>query len=194
VGLKRGTTRAKFEEALKAGRVAECFHRIDIKAGDVMFLPSGRVHAIGGNCVIFEIQQNSDTTYRVYDWDRVGPDGKPRTLHIEQALQCIDFNDFEPPLVTAQGSILVDCPLFRAERLHTARPLTDRCSGKSFHILCGLIGSGEITATGSAESFGPGDCFLLPAELGDYQVVPAPQMTFLKVSVPGDSSIVRNGP
>lgn len=184
VGLQRGTTRATFEQALRNGKVAECFHRIEVKPGDAMFLSSGRVHAIGGNCVLFEIMQNSDTTYRVYDWDRVGPDGKRRELHIEQALQCIDFNDFEPSLANAQGSVLVDCPLFRTERLHTARPLSDRCGGKSFHILCGLIGNAQITTPGATESFGPGDSVLLPAQLGDYQVVPAPQMTFLKVSVP----------
>ena len=64
-----------------------------------MFLPSGRVHAIGAGLVIFEIQQNSDTTYRVFDWNRVGLDGKPRELHVAQSLASIDFNDFEPKLV-----------------------------------------------------------------------------------------------
>ena len=62
--------------------MAECFHRVSVKAGDAMFLPSGRVHAIGAGMVIFEIQQNSDTTYRVFDWNRVGLDGKPRELHV----------------------------------------------------------------------------------------------------------------
>ena len=67
-----------------------------------MFLPSGRVHAIGAGLVIFEIQQNSDTTYRVFDWNRVGLDGKPRELHVAQSLASIDFNDFEPKLVQSQ--------------------------------------------------------------------------------------------
>ncbi len=70
-----------------------------VKAGDAMFLPSGRVHAIGAGLVIFEIQQNSDTTYRVFDWNRVGLDGKPRELHVAESLASIDFNDFEPGLV-----------------------------------------------------------------------------------------------
>src|SRR5436309_35924 len=68
--------------------------------GDAMFLPSGRVHALGGGLVIFEIQQNSDTTYRVFDWNRVGLDGNPRPLHIKESLECIDFEDFEPALVS----------------------------------------------------------------------------------------------
>jgi mannose-6-phosphate isomerase len=102
VGLKRGVTRAEFEKKIADGSVAECFHRIPVRAGDTMFLPSGRVHAIGGGLVIFEIQQNSDTTYRVFDWNRVGLDGKPRELHVAQSLASIDFNDFEPKLADAK--------------------------------------------------------------------------------------------
>ena len=79
--------------------MAECFHRVSVRPGDAMFLPSGRVHALGAGLVIFEIQQNSDTTYRVFDWNRLGLDGKPRELHIPQSLASIDFNDFEPSLL-----------------------------------------------------------------------------------------------
>src|SRR6185295_7860705 len=82
VGLKKGVTREQFEKKLQTGDVAECFHQIPVQTGDAMFLPSGRVHAIGGGLVIFEIQQNSDTTYRVFDWNRLGLDGKPRELHV----------------------------------------------------------------------------------------------------------------
>jgi len=102
VGLKRGVTRSEFEKKIADGSVADCFHRILVRAGDAMFLPSGRVHAIGDGLVIFEIQQNSDTTYRVFDWNRVGLDGKPRELHVAQSLASIDFNDFEPKLVDAK--------------------------------------------------------------------------------------------
>jgi len=95
-GLRRGTTRADFERKMKDSTVVDCFHRIEVRHGDAMFLPSGRVHALGAGNVIFEIQQNSDTTYRVFDWNRVGLDGQARALHVEQSLACIDFNDFEP--------------------------------------------------------------------------------------------------
>ena len=123
VGLKRGVTRTEFEKKISDGSVADCFHRIPVRAGDAIFLPSGRVHAIGSGLVIFEIQQNSDTTYRVFDWNRVGLDGKPRELHIAQSLASIDFNDFEPKLAeskfTAIGKIqkrpLVNDPLFNVE-------------------------------------------------------------------------------
>jgi mannose-6-phosphate isomerase len=99
VGLKRGVTRANFEEKRIAQTVAECFHRIQVKAGDAMFLPSGRVHALGAEIVVFEIQQNSDTTYRIFDWNRVDRDGNARELHVAQSLASIDFNDFEPELL-----------------------------------------------------------------------------------------------
>jgi len=99
VGLKKGVTRTEFEERIRSGKAAECLHRVPVKAGDTMFLPSGRVHAIGAGIVLFEIQQNSDTTYRVYDWDRGGLDGKPRPLHVSESLASINFDDFEPSLV-----------------------------------------------------------------------------------------------
>src|SRR5687767_1695966 len=102
VGLKRGVTRHDFERALQGGTVEECFHTIPVRTGDTMFLPSGRVHAIGAGLVIFEIQQNSDTTFRVFDWNRVGLDGRPRDLHVAESLQSIDFDDVEPSLAAAE--------------------------------------------------------------------------------------------
>ncbi|HTA29135.1 MAG TPA: type I phosphomannose isomerase catalytic subunit [Candidatus Cybelea sp.] len=99
VGLKKGVSRAEFERQLAAHTVERCFHRIAAKEGDAMFLPSGRVHALGAGMVIFEIQQNSDTTYRVFDWNRVDKDGKARELHLAQALASIEFGDYEPALL-----------------------------------------------------------------------------------------------
>src|SRR5438105_14275939 len=97
--MERGVTREEFQRRIKDGTVADCFHRTTVKSGDAMFLPSGRVHAIGAGLVIFEIQQNSDKTYRVFDWNRLGLDGKPRALHIPESLASINFQDFEPPLI-----------------------------------------------------------------------------------------------
>src|SRR3954469_15692184 len=123
VGLKRGCTRQQFIERMEQGTVEECFHRVPGRAGDAMFLPSGRAHALAAGMVIFEIQQNSDTTYRVFDWNRLGLDGKPRDLHIQESLASIDFNDFEPSLVgedfSGTGPLkvrpLVDDSLFKIE-------------------------------------------------------------------------------
>jgi mannose-6-phosphate isomerase len=116
VGLKKGVSRAAFEEGINNGTVADSFHRVPVGAGDVMFLPSGRVHAIGAGLVLFEIQQNSDTTYRVFDWNRVDEQGRGRQLHIKESLECIDFDDFEPGSIRPEGSgivrLVVNDPLF----------------------------------------------------------------------------------
>jgi mannose-6-phosphate isomerase len=109
VGLKHGVTRAEFERRIQDRTVAECFHRLPVRAGDSMFLPSGRVHALGAGIVLFEIQQNSDTTYRVFDWNRAGLDGKPRELHLAQSLASIDFDDFEPRLIPKQTTVEQGC-------------------------------------------------------------------------------------
>ena len=106
-----------FEDAIKTGTVDQVVHSITPKAGDSIFIPSGRLHAIGAGLLIYEIQQNSDTTYRVFDWNRMGLDGQPRELHIDQSLSCIDFSDIEPEMDKAQGNTLASCPYFRVDRL-----------------------------------------------------------------------------
>jgi mannose-6-phosphate isomerase len=100
-GLKKGVSRAEFERKLAAQTVAECIHRIPVREGDAMFLPSGRVHALGAGIVVFEVQQNSDTTYRVFDWNRVDRDGKARDLHVPQSLASIDCRARLPRAIRA---------------------------------------------------------------------------------------------
>lgn len=122
-GLRRGVSREGFAAALAAGTVADCVHALAPAAGDSLMVPSGRLHALGGGLLVFEIQQNSDTTYRVFDWNRVGLDGKPRQLHVEESLRCIDFNDFEPPLHLAmEGNPLAVCEHFRVDRCTEPKP------------------------------------------------------------------------
>ncbi len=173
VGLKRGVTRTDFEKKVADGSVAECFHHIPVKAGDVMFLPSGRVHAIGAGNVIFEIQQNSDTTYRVFDWNRVGLDGKPRDLHVAQSLASIDFNDFEPSLAKGEYSrsevfatrYLVDDPLFRANSWRIKRGQRFHVSNKLPQIFGILHGRLVLSANGVEVTVSPGQFCLVPAAL-----------------------------
>jgi mannose-6-phosphate isomerase len=173
VGLRKGVSRDLFRDKVHSEGVAECFHRIAVQNGDAMFLPSGRVHAIGRGNVIFEIQQNSDTTYRVHDWNRFGLDGKPRELHIEASLKSIDFNDFEPSLVKSAfqqigqgvtGRTLADCDLFIvdqriAERnTRIASPLPDAAT------VMGVV-KGRFICRGNGEeiNLSTGDFCLLPA-------------------------------
>lgn len=117
VGLKNGVSKDDFEQAITQGTVDQVVHAIDAKAGDSIFIPSGRLHAIGAGFLIYEIQQNSDTTYRVFDWNRVGLDGAPRELHIEESMRCIDFNDVEPPMDTPDGDTLAQCEFFQVDQL-----------------------------------------------------------------------------
>ena len=180
VGLKNGVTRAEFEEKISDGSVADCFHRIPVKAGDTMFLPSGRVHAIGDGLVIFEIQQNSDTTYRVFDWNRVGLDGQPRELHIAQSLASIDFNDFEPKLVPAnfrQGPQfkfrqLVEDPLFNVQELVFENAGAVKLAGQYLRIIATIKGTAAIAdeASGISAQLKAGDFCLIPARLKNVEV------------------------
>ncbi|HAV12645.1 MAG TPA: mannose-6-phosphate isomerase [Opitutae bacterium] len=100
-GLKNGVTYEEFETALKKDTLEPLIHTLHVSAGESIFIPSGRIHAIGGGNLILEIQQNSDTTYRVYDWGRVGLDGTPRELHIQESLESYDFQDYEPDTLKA---------------------------------------------------------------------------------------------
>ncbi len=172
VGLKNGVTRAEFEKKISDGSVAECFHRIPVQAGDTMFLPSGRVHAIGDGLVIFEIQQNSDTTYRVFDWNRVGLDGKPRDLHIAESLASIDFNDFEPKLVETKFTgdavkvrPLVNDPLFHVETWKLNSGATGLLKSKKLQIVAVTAGAIEIKSGTTSVNLSAGQFSLIPASM-----------------------------
>jgi mannose-6-phosphate isomerase len=122
VGLKRGVTRPQFEQALANLALEACVHRFPVKTGDSILVHSGQIHAIDGGNLILEIQQNSDTTYRVYDWGRVGLDGKPRAMHVEQSLKSIKWDDFEPVPVrgTRSPAVIADAHEFRIRRVPLA--------------------------------------------------------------------------
>jgi mannose-6-phosphate isomerase len=188
-GLKRGVTRAEFEKKVETGEVAECFHRVPVRAGDAMFLPSGRVHAIGASLVIFEIQQNSDTTYRVFDWNRVGLDGKPRELHIAQSLASIDFNDFEPALVEtkfiADGKIqkcpLVNDPLFNVEMWKLNSGACGSLKPKKLQIVAVTAGEIEIKSGATVVKLSAGQFSLIPASLERAEILAKSDVALLRV-------------
>ena len=112
IGIKQGVTRESFEQAIAEGTVADVVHSITPDHGDFIFIESGRIHAIGAGFLIHEIQQNSDTTYRVFDWNRKDSKGNPRDLHIEESLACIDFKDNKAEIETPIDKTLVSCPYF----------------------------------------------------------------------------------
>lgn len=160
VGVKEGVTEGAFRQALGNGTVEELIHAIPVKTGDHIFIPSGRLHAIGAGLLIYEIQQNSDTTYRVFDWNRIGLDGVPRDLHIEESLRCIDFGDVEPQMDSAVGNLICECEHFRLEK-HALGPgeSVSRATGGRFSIL--TIISGGLHLDGDAWS--EGDFLMIPA-------------------------------
>jgi len=161
VGLKDGVTREQFEDGLKNNALEPLVHDSTVKAGDSIFVESGRIHAIGAGNFILEIQQNSDTTYRVYDWGRVGLDGKPRQLHVEESLKSIDFEDFEPePLRDTQdGDELADCKEFRIRKLLLSDSKRLSKAADSDPWLVSVV-DGEVSIHGSA--YKKGDNLLLP--------------------------------
>jgi mannose-6-phosphate isomerase len=198
VGLKRGVTQLEFERKIQDGTVADCFHHLAVRPGDAMFLPSGRVHAIGAGNVIFEIQQNSDTTYRVFDWNRPGLDGKPREFHVPQSLTSIDFNDFEPSLIQDQWTSagggrrrsLVDDPLFKVDVLEV-RSGDSVLSRQSTLRIIGLL-KGRLTVANGKHSVEllPGQFCLLPASLKAVELSAATASAFLQIQA-GEGGTIR---
>jgi mannose-6-phosphate isomerase len=171
-GLKRGVTRQQFETLLREGRVEEALHTIPVETGDSIFIPSGRLHAIGEGNVIVEVQQNSDTTYRVFDWNRTGLNGAPRKLHIEESMASIDFEDFEPAVNHLDQGVIAECPYFRVEKLQLSSPVS-ACNEGRFSII--TVVSGGASCAGL--NFKPGDFFLAPASLGSSTVEPTEAKT-----------------
>ncbi len=179
-GLKQGVNRQSFEQALLDGTVASQLHSFPIHQGDAMFIPSGRLHAIGAGNLIVEIQQNSDTTYRVFDWNRLGLDGNPRTLHVSESMRSVDFTDIEPQLIQPEGELLMQCDAFRVERWVLDAPRQNPASG--FAIFTVVQGSVEC----AGHTFNRGDFFLLPAAFTGGPLTPvAPGAQLLRATLPG---------
>src|SRR3982751_66883 len=173
-GLPKTMTQEQFAGAVRSGRIAECVHAIPVKSGDAMFLPPRRLHSIAGGNVVVEIQQNSDTNYRVSYWHRTDDTGKPRSLHIEQALQCINFEDVTPAKIQADGELLVRHELFEVQKWNLDFPREIGSAGEFAILLClsGRVGCRDL-------DLAPGELFLVPASLEDRSIQPQCQETSL---------------
>ena len=160
IGLSDRVTKEQFEAAIAAGTVDQLVHAVEPEVGQSIFIPSGRLHAIGAGLLIYEIQQNSDTTYRVFDWNRVGLDGTPRDLHVSESMACIDFSDCEPGMDEPDGHTLASCDYFAVDQLDLpegtalGNPDDDR-----FSIV--TVVDGELRGS-DGRTFVPGDFILLP--------------------------------
>lgn len=160
-GFKRDTNKEEFLQSLASGEVEKLLNFIPVKKGDCYFIPSGTVHAIGAGCLILEIQQNSDLTYRVYDYNRRGADGKLRELHVDKAVKVINFNKYEPKLFASGENprVITECDYFRSRELVLNGGFTEK-NANSFTCVTVTDGSGEI----SGEKFVKGDSFFVCAD------------------------------
>ena len=159
VGFKKGVTREDFGASLSEGSVADKVHAITPSPGESIFIPSGRLHAIGAGFLIYEIQQNSDTTYRVFDWNRLGLDGQPRQLHVEKSMRSINFDDIEPGMDQPNGPVIAQCEHFVVEEHDVPSGASISNPGDQFSIL--TVVSGQLTSKGGRQ-FRAGDFLLLP--------------------------------
>jgi mannose-6-phosphate isomerase len=163
-GLKEGVTRKEFSEAIKKGNVAELLAKVPVEAGQCHFLPAGTAHSIGAGLLIAEIQTPSDTTYRVFDFNRIDNTGKARPLHIEEALESINFNAAGDNIPITTVGRLVDCEYFKMDKGHQAKGCEMLLSPGRTKSLIILTGSGAILgADGASVEFKAGDCLLAPA-------------------------------
>lgn len=179
MGLKQGVSRSGFEEAIGTGTVEDCVHEVEPKVGESIFIPSGRLHAIGAGFLIHEIQQNSDTTYRVFDWNRMGLDGKPRELHVAESLASIDFEDFEPGMDRPDGKVIAECDYFRVEKLELAK---DETTGNRDEGRFSIFSVAEGAVECGSKRFGKGDFFLLPR--GDGEIRALAEAVLLRTTLP----------
>lgn len=190
-GLKAHVTPQLLREALLEGRVEECLHLISVKPGDCVFVPAGTVHALGPGIVLAEIQQQSNLTFRLFDWGRVDASGKPRVIHLEESLACTDFNRgpvsvCKPVQLCDQThgfEELVRCEYFVIRRHRFLDPIRISADDK-FRILISLQGESTVRSRFGSVSMGTGTTVLLPACSGETTLTPHGLVSLLEVLVP----------
>jgi mannose-6-phosphate isomerase len=180
LGFCKPSTRVQFENALREGTAADYVHKIRVKPSDAAFLPAGRLHAVSAGNLLIEVQQNSDTTYRVFDWNRRDDSGQPRQLHVKQAMASIDFKDVTPKLVRPKGETLVRHELFEVQKWNLDSPREATPRGQ-FAVVCCVTGKLRCADVDLA----PGEFFLVPARLQDRQLQPRrKETTLLRITIP----------
>ncbi len=180
-GLEKGVTPDSLRAALAAHTAESQLVRLPVAAGLALFIPGGLVHAIGGGCLIYEVQQNSNTTYRLFDWGRTGADGEPRPLHIEESFRTIDWSLPAPQLITPvpdsqagpnRWSEVVACAFFTLRKLELASPQQVPLDGTTFHALFVTDGRVTVTAGGESVVLRSGASALIPAAAAGYALTP----------------------
>jgi mannose-6-phosphate isomerase len=186
-GLLPGVDEPALRRALHQGKVAECLHSFTPGPGDCVFLPAGTVHAVGGGVLMAEVQQTSDATFRLYDWDRRDAEGKTRPLHVEESLACINWKQGPVAPVHAEGSVrrrLVSCPFFDLAHEVHREPFRGP-DGDGLQALIILDGRGTLAAPWGAEGVTAGQAWLLPAGAAPALWRPEGALRLLRVTPPG---------
>jgi mannose-6-phosphate isomerase len=197
-GLLPGTTEDRLRKALKAGAVADCLHSFDPSPGDCVFLPAGTIHAVGGGVLMAEVQQTSDATFRIFDWNRRDAQGQSRALHIEQSLACIHWDrgpvrplqvpSFARPArenghVVRCRQPLVECAYFRLEYLQDTEPIAVGGLGR-LQVMLVLRGNGQLATAEEEEGLSAGQTWLLPASMPQAKCRPHPDLGLLICTLP----------
>lgn len=191
LGLKESVTKEQFAGDIERGRLEQDLGILPVEEGDIINIPAGMIHAVQEGIIIAEIQQNSDTVYRVYDWNRLGADGKPRHLHIEKALDVIDFQGklktgkVQGLSITKDGNTstyYIANDFFAVEKLELVYPIKEDTKNEKFFIYICIKETGEVQCEGDSYSFKMGDTFMIPGGLGEYRL--AGNTTVLKTYVP----------
>ena len=189
-GFRKKSGREEYLAHLADNTVAGLINATPVTTGDAFFIPAGTVHAIGAGVLLAEIQQTSDVTYRIYDWDRVDVDGRPREMHTELALDAIDFDRDDAGLIriapeTNQAVMLAECGYFRASLLQFDRPLIKDVSlTDSFVIYICTESMAVIDCLGHTEEVKAGETIMIPAAADSVTLIPQGRATLLEVSIP----------
>jgi mannose-6-phosphate isomerase len=191
-GLRPGTTASNLRQSLGDGTITDHLVSIAPKAGDAVFIPAGTVHTLGNDVVVFEVQQNSDVTFRLYDWGHIDPETKElRPLQVDQAFACIEFGASDSGLAAARVETtapveregLFDCHAFRLWRVLGQNPFPVGAAAEP-RVLVGIEGSGQIVYKGTPYAVGKGDVWILPAEAGECAFEPSGEATLLEIAIP----------
>ena len=169
--MTHSISREEFKERIQNNTLLEVLNKVPVKKGDVFFIKSGTIHAIGKGIVICEIQQNSNTTYRVYDYDRRDKNGNPRELHIDKAIEVSELAP--PPSVNCKDTdgkeaVLSQCEYFTVKKLNPSDGLTVSVTDKCFHSLIVTDGNGTLSLNGQTLELNKGDSIFIPAQNGEY--------------------------
>ena len=201
LGMKPDVTLDDFRRAIADGTAEQCLERVPLRAGEAVFVSAGSAHTIGPGFVLCEVQQQSDLTYRVYDYNRRDAQGRARELHIDKALDVMRFGRqtcgrLEPVRVergVVSESYFVACKYFATERWDFAGVAHAVSSLQHFDVLIVLEGNGSIRWGGKSVGYAPAQVWLIPAALGEYELAPDTRTSLLRTYVPGDPTELRSG-